>query len=333
MSAFTFTNKFHVLSLGLSLLSAIVLSFPQPAVSESVTVGEQQNLSPAQEVDPAPPTSNQPVFDRIIPISELPQSVADRILENASQTTGLPISEFQIVNVRQVTWPNGCMGRYRPGSMCTMALVDGWIVTVNSSQQELGGSQRQLFYHASDSQTLLANFIIGDPPPIRIPGSSQNTPILPGIIDNNRFIFRDVPSGRWYDPPTTYGFHFLMTSNSLFTQILDFPVGIDSDNLFAVSVGNKILGEFGPSKSVDFVALLGQGVSEFTITGIDPLVDATNSTAFPVKLAFSTTTADFEMWALEYPQSTSVPEPSSLFSILTFGTFGVSLLLKRQQAK
>ncbi len=122
-----------------------------------------------------------------------------------------------------------------------------------------------------------------------------------------------------------------MNSNSLFTQILDFPTGIDNDNLFTVSAGNKILGQFSPSQTVDFVALLGQGVSEFTITGIDPLVDATNSTAFPVKLAFNTNTADFEMQALEHPQNTSVPEPSSLLGILTFGTFGAGLLLKRQR--
>lgn len=163
------------------------------------------------------------------------------------------------------------------------------------------------------------------------PGSSQFNPIMPVITQPNRFIFQAVPSGRWYDPPTTYGFHFLMNSNSLFTQILDFPVGIDNDNLFTVSVGNKIIGEFSPSKSVDFVALLGQGVSEFMITGIDPLVYATNSTAFPIKLAFNTDTGDFEMRALEHPRNTSVPEPSSLLGILTFGFFSAILLLKRQQ--
>lgn len=163
------------------------------------------------------------------------------------------------------------------------------------------------------------------------PGSSQINPIMPVVSELNRFIFRNVPSGRWYDPPTTYGFHFLMNSDSLFTKILDFPTGIDNDNLFTVSVGNKILGEFGPSQSVDFVALLGQGVSEFTITGIDPFVDATNSTAFPIKLEFNTDTGDFEMQALEHPQNTSVPEPGSVFGILTFGTFGVGVLLKRQR--
>lgn len=162
-------------------------------------------------------------------------------------------------------------------------------------------------------------------------GSSQNTPILPNIKEKNRFIFFDFPSGNWGDPPTTYGFEFVMASNSLFTEILDFPVGIDKDNLFTVSVGNKILGQFGPSQSVDFVALLGQGVSEFTITGIDQLVDASNCTAFPIKLAFSTPTANFGMQALERPQNTSIPEPSSLLGLLTFGSFGAGVWLKRQR--
>lgn len=315
MSAFTFSNKFSIftLSLGLSLFGAIWLT-PRLAIAFSL---------PHSTV--SQPTSNQSFINQPIPIpiSELPESVANRLLENASQTSGLSISELEITSVQRVTWPDGCMGQYRPALFCTMALVDGWIVNIKSNQQEL-------LYHASNSQVLVTNVIIGDRPPVSIPGSSQNNPILPDITDKNRFIFRNVPSGLWYDPPTTYGFSFLTTSDSLFTEILDFPVGIDNDNLFTVSVGNQILGEFSPSKSVDFVALFGQGVSEFTITGIDPLVDATNPTAFPIKLAFNTETANFEMLALEHPQSNSIPESSLEFALLIFGSFGLTFLLKKQ---
>lgn len=315
MSAFTFSNKFRIfsLSLGLSLFGAIWLT-PRLAIALSL---------PPYTV--SQPTSNQSYINQPIPIpiSELPESVANRLLENTSQTSGLPISELEITSVQRTTWPDGCMGQYKPGSLCTMAFVNGWIVTIRSNQQEF-------LYHASNSQVLLTSVIVGDRPPINTPGSSQNNPILPDITDKNRFIFRDVPSGRWYDPPTTYGFRFLMTSDSLFTGILDFPTGIDRDNLFTLSVGNQLIGEFSPNKSVDFVALFGQGVSEFTITGIDPLVDATNPTALPIKLAFNTETANFEMLALEHPQSNSIPESSSDFALLIFASFGLTFLVKGQ---
>ncbi len=314
MSAFTFSNKFRIftLSLGLSLFGAIWV-MPRLAIALSL---------PPYTV--SQPTSNQSYINQPIPIpiSELPESVANRLLENASQTSGLPISELEITSVQQVTWSDGCMGQYRPGFFCTMAFVNGWIVNIRSNQQEF-------LYHASNSQVLLTSVIIGAPP-ISIPGSSQNNPILPNITDKNRFIFRDVPNGLWYDPPTTYGFRFLTTSDSLFTGILDFPTGIDRDNLFTLSVGNQIIGEFSPSKSVDFLTLFGQGVSEFTITGIDPLLDATNPTAFPIKLAFNTERANFEMLALEHPQSNSIPESSLDFALLMFGSFGLTFLVKGQ---
>lgn len=174
MSAFTFSKKFRIftLSLGLSLFGAIWLT-PRLAIALS--------LPPYTVFQP---TSNQSYINQPIPIpiSELPESVANRLLENASQTSGLPISELEITSVQRVTWPDGCMGQYRPGFLCTMALVNGWIVNIKSHQQEL-------LYHASNSQVLLTNVTIGDHPPVSTLGSSQNNPLLPDIFDKNRFIF------------------------------------------------------------------------------------------------------------------------------------------------
>jgi len=87
------------------------------------------------------------------------------------------------------------------------------------------------------------------------------------------------------------------------------------------------MGEFLPGDSIDFVSLLGGGVSEFTITGLD--VDPTNPTAFPIKLDFDTDTASFDMHALIEKDSQNVPEPVSVFSLFAFGS-GVVLLRRRQ---
>jgi len=72
---------------------------------------------------------------------------------------------------------------------------------------------------------------------------------------------------------------------------------------------------------------LGGGVSEFTITGLN--VDPTNPTAFPIKLDFDTNTASFDMHALIEEDNQDVPEPVSVFSLLTFGS-GVVLLRRRK---
>ncbi len=153
---------------------------------------------------------------------------------------------------------------------------------------------------------------------------SQFNPLLPDSTLDGVFRFIDVIGGKWYDPPSAYGFHYEMTGDSLFTSILNFPVGFE--NPFTVSVGDTNLGEFLPGDSIDFVSLLGGGVSEFTITGLD--VDPTNPTAFPIKLDFDTDSASFDMHALIEEDSQDVPEPVSVFSLLTFGS---AVVLRRRR--
>ncbi|MBI3654211.1 MAG: hypothetical protein HY231_24535 [Acidobacteria bacterium] len=129
---------------------------------------------------------------------------------------------------------------------------------------------------------------------IALTGSAQNLPVLPTLTQPRRFIFQNIRSG-WIDPPAAFGFKYSMTSASLFTAILDFPTGFN--NLFTVSVGGIIIGTFGPGQSVVFP---GAGVSEFTITGINPLADTDDPTAFPLNLAFNTPTASLTMDALVF---------------------------------
>lgn len=153
-------------------------------------------------------------------------------------------------------------------------------------------------------------------PPLPNVGDSQENPFLPDrIVDNgNGWWFHEVPNRQWFDPPTTFGFSYEMASDSLFTSILDFPTGFDSS--FTVSTGGESLGQFSPGETVDFVDLFGKGVPKFTVTGISPTVDASDPTAFPLKLEFNTARASFEMRGIEAPDATSVPEPGLLSGVL-----------------
>jgi hypothetical protein len=333
MSASTFANKFYPFSLGLSLLSAIVLSLPQ-----SVQASPQDGI----------------YLDRTIATSELPAEVANSVLENASTTSGLPVSNLQIASVRQVTWTNGCMGRREPNIMCTMALVDGWIVTVGN------GEQKWVYHTAGAGGAFLANDgntpPVGDPPPISRPplrpcpngdpkcdplrpdqpGSSQQNPIMPTTTQSGFWSFIDLPSGVWNDPPTAYGFRYEMTSNSLFTEILDFPTGFAKP--FTVLVKDILLGEFTVGNSVNFsnysrllgnLLVGGTGVKEFSVTGLN--VDPTNPAAFPIKLEFNTEKANLNMHAMLNEEAEAVPEPSVMLGLFASGSFLVGAVRKRKQ--
>ena len=189
---------------------------------------------------------------------------------------------------------------------------------------------------------------------------SQYNPWLPNCAPASQGVmsFCNIPTGKWYDPPTAYGFNYKMTSDSLFTSILDLPSNFIKP--FTVAVGDIILGKnFTAGDRIDFSqfaaelgALLvnGTGVKEFTVTGLD--VDPNNPAVFPIKLASNTDLMSFDMHALLNPDAASdnpgvpggpepdpgvpgggtepVPEPTTILGTLVFGA--VAAKLKRQRA-
>lgn len=163
-------------------------------------------------------------------------------------------------------------------------------------------------------------------------GKLQQIPLLPNNLKQGSFLFNQVPSGLWYDPPTNYGFEFEMLGDSLFTNIVNFPFGIDSDNIFTVFANGQNLGEFSPGESVNFAALLGSGVSKFVVAGIDSITPD-DPTAFPIQLAFNTETASFRMSPIleEENDSESVPEPSAIIGLLLLGVSGGISRMKQQK--
>jgi hypothetical protein len=249
------------------------------------------------------------------------------VFDQAQQALNLNPTDLQITQIEPVQWPNGCLGIPFSG-FCTQALVPGWRVTLSDAETDW-------VFHTAPRRAVW-NPIVEPPiqPPIFCPaiwpsicgpndGLTQENPFLPTRRIDNGWLIEDMPSGLWGDPPMTPGFRYTMTSDSLFSSILDFPVGIDSDNRFTVSVGDQTLGAFGPGQSVDFQALLGAAVSEFTISDIDPLVDSEDPTAFPLRLAFTTPTASFRMDPLSEPQG--VPEPGLLLGVGAVAAFSLRI--------
>ncbi len=154
-----------------------------------------------------------------------------------------------------------------------------------------------------------------------VPGSSSAFPVMPTSTGGGRLSFQAVGTGAWVDPPTSEGYRYVMANNSLFTKIVNFPTGFAKP--FTVSVGGKVVGQFKPGDSVDFSKFPGGGVKEFTVTGITPLTDPEDPTAFPLQLAFNTETADFTMEAIQntaaveyFKNNPPPPEPFKI-TILT----------------
>ncbi len=70
------------------------------------------------------------------PSASLPNSVQNAVISEAANHTGMPASQFQVIEAEQRDWPNGCLGIYQPGIACTQVIVPGWRVVVQAQQQE-----------------------------------------------------------------------------------------------------------------------------------------------------------------------------------------------------
>lgn len=67
--------------------------------------------------------------------ANLPESVAQGVLQEVTKQSGLPSSHLKLEAVEEQLWPNGCLGLTEPGMFCTQALVTGWRVMVVSDQE------------------------------------------------------------------------------------------------------------------------------------------------------------------------------------------------------
>lgn len=134
-------------------------------------------------------------------------------------------------------------------------------------------------------------------------GTTQGCPLLPTSAADGRFDFANVASGLWFDPPVTSAIEYVMdTPGATFTGIAGFPVGFDP---LTVSAGGIVLGtDFGPlAPQVPNLSFASPGLRSFVVSAIGPAVDlgASNPTAFPLDIVFSTTTASFHMLAVSEP--------------------------------
>lgn len=147
-------------------------------------------------------------------------------------------------------------------------------------------------------------------------GGTQFNPILPNASLGISWSFTgsQAPTTiQWFDPILTSGFDFNIVSGPNF-QSVTVPVGIDTVNQqFTIAYGSLMATLF-EGGSLDFGS---GGVSSFAILDIEPGVDASSNSEFPVGLSFvSAAPFAFTM------TPTNVPEPAT-FTLLVLGLFGI----------
>lgn len=189
------------------------------------------------------------------------------------------------------------------GSGVHGALVDGGASSLVAGSFGSGGVAGRYLFEVRNGGT-------GEP------GTTQGNPLQPTLIDPGDpaqgivpvYQFNNARSGAWYDPPDTWGYQYDALGGTLFTG-LGLPTGFANpfDVWYGAGFGTR-LGAFAGGSAVDFVALLGNGLDAFRITGISPRVDSADPFGFPTQLFFENPTGNsFTMT----PLVAAVPEPST----------------------
>ncbi|MFB2891362.1 PEP-CTERM sorting domain-containing protein [Aerosakkonemataceae cyanobacterium BLCC-F50] len=168
-----------------------------------------------------------------------------------------------------------------------------------------------------------------------VTGSSRLVPISAQQV-GDALMFDNAQSGFWFATPSNLSgnsFELEMAGDAKFNAVSNFLAGLNDSSLFSISVGDSIVGQYKSGDNIDFVKLLGSGVSKFKVTSDRGFtasdLKALSSPTYSSQFIFDRETASFKMTSSSQPnpQPKPVPEPTSALALLIFGG---AWMLKRQ---
>lgn len=211
----------------------------------------------------------------------------------------VPVGEGQIgFFYKDVEWEtgdaSGGSGGFG-GVPATVGFGDG-LGEINPGEFSLPGSQQDGISQLVSGQRFWFNLSNEGNPE----GSTEDNPVLPEEIGpGGTLIFREVPSGLWYDPPFTSEIQYTITSpGDVFAEIMNFPSAFSDIWVEADGV------TYGPYNNGDNL-VFPTPVTEFRIFDLHPEVDLQNPLAFPLQIRFGDASASFSM---SLPSTPAVPE-------------------------
>lgn len=130
------TASLALTSSGMTALSATSISSLKSA-SESealeAAVESTSSIEPTNLLADSNDDDDNDNDDVEISVESLPKPIAEAVLKEVAQRSGMEISKLEIIGVARRTWQDGCLGL--GGGICTQAQVPGWLVAVAGEQQ------------------------------------------------------------------------------------------------------------------------------------------------------------------------------------------------------
>jgi hypothetical protein len=62
-------------------------------------------------------------------------AIAQRARRHLARKLRQPVKSISLVSTKPMSWPDGCLGLGRPGQVCSQALVPGWQIELEDSEQ------------------------------------------------------------------------------------------------------------------------------------------------------------------------------------------------------
>jgi hypothetical protein len=197
-----------------------------------------------------------------------------------------------------------------------------FLVKTDATEWRLHERALGVFQAGEEGQARVGSDFVGFVP--WITGLTPDDPVMPTVNQDGSFLFTNLQSGLWYDPPMVDGFDISLSGGATFQKVTT-PLGFD--NLELVVGGVTVDADLDGGESHTFAA----GVTGFIIRGIDPDLDQADpgfGYAFPLQLSFNNPSGSTMTW--DPIVSAPIPEPSTWAMLL--GGLGLLTVAARRRA-